>query len=99
MNSSRLWSALLLGAVVAGSTTSAEAGLFGRHRGRGASSCCGAPVACGVVGGHYEDRVIERTVYVNETVMETRKVQVTECRNETREREVQCTRRVPYQET
>jgi hypothetical protein len=105
MNSIRLWSALLLGAVVVGSTTSAEAGLFGRRGSRSASTCCGAPpscgapVACGVVGGHYEDRVIERTVYVRETTMETRTVQVTECRAETREREVRCARRVPYQET
>jgi len=99
MNSSRLWSAMLLGAVVAGSTTSAEAGLFGRRGSRCAPPSCGAPVSCGVVGGHYEDRVIERTVYVRETSMETRTVQVTECRTETREREVQCTRRVPYQET
>jgi hypothetical protein len=95
---------MLLGAVVVGSTTSAEAGLFGRRGSRGGSCSgappsCAAPVQCGVVGGHYEDRVVERTVYVRETTMETRTVQVTECRPEQRVNEVKCVRRVPYQET
>src|SRR5262245_10051039 len=87
-----------LAAMVFGATNFADAGF--RHR--CAPPPCGVPMqaaSCGYVGGHYEDRVVSCTVYVNETSMLERTIVTTVCKPEVRERVVQVTRRVPYQET
>ena len=89
-------------ALIACSAATADAGIFHRRcKPQYAPAAC-AP-ACvqsvAVVAGHYEDVVVSRTIYVNETTYETRKVMTTECRPETRERSYNVCRRVPYKET
>ncbi len=102
MNSKCIVWAAAASALVACSAATADAGIF--HR-RCKPQC--APAACApacvrsaaVVAGHYEDVVVSRTIYVNETTYETRKIVTTECRPELRERSYNVCRRVPYKET
>ncbi|MCE9608381.1 MAG: hypothetical protein K8U03_26145 [Planctomycetia bacterium] len=97
------WLGLAMTLVVSAAASSAEAGIFRR---RNAPQCappaCAAPAvlaSCATVCGHYEDVVVQRTVYVRELSTETRKILVTECRPEARDRAYKVCRRVPYQET
>ncbi len=97
--SSKTWlGAAVVAAVVSGFTSSAEAGVLRRR----CAPTCATPAcvtSCAAVCGHYEDVVVQRTVYVRETRMETRTINVTECRPEQRQRSFTVCRRVPYQET
>ncbi|MBL9091883.1 MAG: hypothetical protein JNL96_11715 [Planctomycetaceae bacterium] len=103
MSSKSLWIGALLAAAIVGSAASAEAGVFRR---RCAPQCappsCGAPACVAPVAvacGHYEDVVVQRTVYVNVPSVEKRTIRVTECRPEVRDRTYTVCRRVPYKET
>lgn len=97
------WLGLALAVAVCASAGSAEAGVFRRrHAPQCAPPACAAPAVvatCATVCGHYEDVVVQRTVYVREMGTETRKVLVTECRPEVRQRTYQVCNRVPYTET
>jgi len=102
MNYTR-WLTATLALVVCATAGSAEAGVFRRrHAPQCCPPACAAPAvlaSCATVCGHYEDVQIQRTVYVREMGTETRKVMVTECRPEVRQRAYKVCKRVPYQET
>lgn len=97
------WLGLALALVVGVSAATAEAGVFRRRQApQCAPPACAAPAvvaSCATVCGHYEDVVVQRTVYVREMSTETRKVLVTQCKPEVRERAYKVCNRVPYQET
>jgi len=97
------WLGIALTLVVAATAGSAEAGVFRRrHAPQCAPPACAAPAVvanCATVCGHYEDVVVQRTVYVREMATETRKVLVTQCKPEVRQRAYKVCKRVPYQET
>lgn len=102
MKNYKLYAIALLGCWAA-TATSAEAGIFRRGCGpRCAPPSCGTPACvtpCAAVGGHYEDRVVTRTVYVREMQTEMRNVCTIVNEPEQRSRTYKVCKRVPYTET
>ena len=94
----------IVAAVCSATSGTTEAGIF-RH-GCGPRGCTPPPCAyevrctpCADVGGHYETRVVERTICVPEVQTETRNVTVCVLKPQIVERDVNIVKRVPYTET
>jgi hypothetical protein len=86
----------------AASPASIEAGFRHRAGPRCAPPSCGAPAyctPCANIGGHYEDRVVTRNVYVREMQNEMRTVTTIVMEPEQRSRTYTVCRRVPYTES